>query len=437
MSKRCRARATRLLEEARLRGPAESWYNFPASEDIPVKVFLQTFGCRVNQCESESLRRELSGRGFVPCDSFEEAGLCLVNTCTVTREADKDALLLLRRIRRRNPSARILVTGCLASRAPEEIRAAAPSAEIVPNADKASLAALLGLPPRGCASGAFSGRSRAFVKVQDGCDMKCSFCVVPSVRPALRSVPPGEVEAEVRGYLEAGHREVVLCGVRLGRYEGGLAGLLERLAALPWDFRLRLSSLEVTDVHDGFLDAALRLGGKFCPSFHLPLQSGSESVLRRMGRWYSAAFYARRVEALRSALPGASLFSDVMAAFPGETEAEHRESLEFAKGLGFSGLHLFPFSARPGTPAALMPGGLGSAQRAWRMAQWRALDAESREAFAASAVGSRRRVVAEGPSEGTTDHFLKVRLDRDPGPGLRWARIVSSRGASAFGACEP
>lgn len=411
-----------------------------------MKIWFHTFGCRVNQYETERLReRVLTGEDSE--SGFEQADLCVVNTCTVTGSADQDALRLLRRISRRNPAARLVVTGCLASRSPEAIRAAAPHALVVGNAGKEELAESLGCAPAPAAAGirGFGGRSRAYVKVQDGCNMYCTYCIIPSVRPTLSSRPAAEVEAEIAGLVAEGFGEIVLCGIRLGRYlqsEGGrrvdFCALLARLLALPGDFRIRLSSFEITDVTDRFLALAEGSSGRLCPSFHLPLQSGSDEVLKRMKRWYSSAFFERRIAALKERLPHAGLFTDVMVGFPGESEEDFARSLELLERLGFCGLHVFPYSARSGTPAARWTPPPPAVVEA-RMGRMRELDSRLRSAFARRALGSRRRVLVErgpdGPA-GTAEDFLKVRLDRDPGTAFAWVRVARVEGAEAEGAVE-
>lgn len=407
-----------------------------------MRVYFKTFGCRVNQYETEGLRERLLSDGVSTAVSdFAAADLCVVNTCTVTREADRDALTLVRRIARRNPAARLVVTGCYATRAPQEIQAAAPAALVVSNAQKASIPALLGCRPAPDEAGlkGFAGRSRAFVKVQDGCNMHCAYCIIPSVRPELSSKPYPLFEREARGLIEAGYAEIVLCGVRLGRYLSqdpagrrvDFPGLLERLLSLPGEFRVRLSSFEITDVTERFLDVFEAAGGRLCPSFHLPLQSGSEAVLRRMERWYTAAFYRRRVEALRSRRPDAALFADVMTGFPGETREEHEESLRFVEDLGYAGLHVFRYSRRAGTSAARRRDQVPEADVLARAQEFRALDERLRAAFAASFVGREVRVVPENGLEAMTEHFLRVDLDRRPGPGLHRARVTRAEGPSA------
>lgn len=407
-----------------------------------MKIYFKTFGCRVNQAETEGIKEKMLSDGVsAAVADFESADLCVVNTCTVTGEGDQDALRLVRAVARRNPAARLVVTGCLATRDPELIQRAAPAALVVGNDKKGSIPALLGCRPvpDDAAFRAFSGKTRAFLKVQDGCDMSCTYCIIPSVRPTMSSKPAAEVLGQARLLIERGYQELVLCGIRLGRYldDSGerrvdFVSLLEAILALPGDFRLRLSSFEITDITERFLDAAEAAGPKFCHSFHLPLQSGSETVLRRMGRWYTAAFYARRVESLRRRFPEAGLFTDLMAGFPGETDAEHAESRAFVSAARFSGLHVFRYSARAGTPAASRADRLPEAQVVARAEEFRALDADLRRRFACAHEGTARRVLLETQgrgAQGLTEHFLRVRFDgEDPGKGLVAVRLVGSEG---------
>jgi threonylcarbamoyladenosine tRNA methylthiotransferase MtaB len=342
------------------------------------------------------------------------------------------------------------VTGCLATRDPELVRAAAPAAVLVGNDAKASIPAMFGCSPAPAEAAlpAMAGRSRAFLKVQDGCNMDCTYCTIPSIRPALSSVPLPELIERTGAYAAAGVPEIVLCGIRLGRYlwrapgepRVDLGGLVERLLKLPGDFRVRLSSLEVTDATDRLLTLMASSGGRLCPSLHLPLQSGSDAVLKRMKRWYSADFYRRRVERYRELVPGGALFTDVIAGFPGETDAEHRESLEFAQALEFDGFHVFRYSPRPGTAAAALTPPDPRVVRA-RAESWRALDSARRAAHAERAVGRERTVAPElSGREGLTEDFLTVALERALPPGLHRVRLVrplDPRGEGAEGPCPP
>lgn len=403
-----------------------------------MKIYFKTFGCRVNQYETEGLRERLLSDGVsYAVSDFEKADLCVINTCTVTSEADRDALQIARQISRRNPAARLVVTGCLATRSPEEIRKAAPAAVIVSNEEKEDLPSLIGCLSVPGAAGLqnFSEHARAFIKVQDGCNMYCTYCIIPAVRPEMSSRQPETIEREVARLVENGYSEIVLCGIRLGRYMSAdssgrrvdFVRLLERLIALPGDFRIRLSSLEITDITERFLTLAAESDGKICPSFHLPLQSGSDAVLKKMKRWYSAEFYARRIRALQERFPRAGLFTDIMVGFPGETREMFEESMRVVEDMGFSGLHVFRYSKRTGTPAAEWQGEQVAEGEIIRRARgMRALDRRLREAFAALSAGKRSRVLVEERGirvEGLTEHFLRVQFVKSPGPGLHWAHI--------------
>ena len=283
-------------------------------------------------------------------------------------------------------------------------------------------------------------RARAFLKIQDGCDESCSYCVVPRVRPRLRSVPPEAVAARLRSLAAAGVPEIVLCGVRLGRYyardaagmQTPLAGLLERLLEIPGRFRLRLSSLEIGEADDRLADLVAGFRGRLCPHLHLPLQSGSDAVLRRMRRPYCAAAFAARVEALRRRIPDLALFTDIITGFPGETAAESRESLDFARRLGLCGLHIFRYSPRPGTVAAAMPDQVRAAAVRERLQSWQGLDRSLRQGHARRTVG-RCRVAAplKTKAQALTEDFLTVRLDRRLVPGLWRVLVTGASGGKA------
>ncbi|MBI5239796.1 MAG: radical SAM protein [Elusimicrobia bacterium] len=358
----------------------------------------------------------------------------------MTRDADREALKFLRRVSRDNPRARLVVGGCLAERSPEEVRRAAPQARIA----ALDIAEALGLPPAAFA-GAAAGRARALLKVQDGCDGSCAYCVVPQTRPRLSSLAPEDAEARVRAFAAAGVPEIVLCGIRLGRYrhgQTGLCGLLSRLLEVPGAFRLRLSSLEVGEAGDELAGLIAGSGGRLCPHLHLPLQSGSEAVLRRMRRPYSAAAFARRAESLLRRVPGLALFTDIIAGFPGETDAEHRESLDFARSLGLRGLHVFRYSAREGTPAASFPGQVPDVRARERLGAWLELDASLRRQHARAASGQERVAVPlRSGTEAVTEDFLTVRLDRRLGPGLWRVKVAAAEGDrprdQAFGLAKP
>jgi len=333
---------------------------------------IQNFGCRASQADGAALESQLLERGFAPADRPE---FVILNTCTVTATADDEIRQVVRRVHRENPDARIVVTGCYAQRAPNEIAALPGVAMVVGNSHKTHLAGLLAEP-----SAPFHGeihvgdifaeheflaspvadpagdRSRPNLKIQDGCNNRCSFCIIPFVRGRSRSAPADQVIEQIRT-LSANFSEVVLTGINLGRWgrEPGsnvrLAGLLRRILAETELRLIRLSSVEPMDFSDDLL-GLIAESPRIAKHVHAPLQSGSDTVLRRMHRKYRPSHYEDRIRRARAWMPDAAIGADVMVGFPGETEAEFEETRAFIESLPFSYLHIFPYSERPGTPAA-------------------------------------------------------------------------------------
>jgi threonylcarbamoyladenosine tRNA methylthiotransferase MtaB len=335
-----------------------------------MKIHLHTIGCRLNQAEIETMARQLATGGHVIAADATEADTVILNTCAVTAEAARDARNLTRRFARANPAAGIVLTGCYATLAPAELAALPGVARVVGNGDKARIPLLLDptLPAsaplfdreplaRETAAGSV-GRTRGFIKVQDGCDNRCTFCVTTIARGEGVSRPLAEVVTEVQSFAAAGYREVVLSGVHLGSYGRDLgrpAGLRELVAALLADTdveRIRLSSLEPWDVAPGFFE--LWQNPRLLPHLHLPLQAGSDRVLRRMARRTTRAAFRALADEARAAIPDLNLSTDLIAGFPGETDEEFAETLEYVESLAFGRLHVFSYSPRPGTAAAKM-----------------------------------------------------------------------------------
>jgi threonylcarbamoyladenosine tRNA methylthiotransferase MtaB len=321
----------------------------------------------VNQYETQFVREGLQAIGYREAVGDESADLCIVNTCTVTAEGDAKSRQVIRQLARRNPGTRIVVMGCYATRAADEVAALPSVVEVV--TDKRELPDLLGRfgvvdIPTGIEG--LDGRQRAYVKVQDGCLLNCTFCIIPKVRPTLVSRPPEQIVAEIGRLLARGYREIVLTGIHLGHYgiewnRGRpkiewvrLSHLLNRIAQLPGEFRIRLSSIEATEVTRELIQVMADYPRKVCPHLHISMQSGSDSVLRRMRRRWGAKRFVDRCRLVYESLEQPALTTDIIVGFPGETDEEFSDTCRVAEEVGFSKIHVFPFSPRRTTLAAVM-----------------------------------------------------------------------------------
>jgi threonylcarbamoyladenosine tRNA methylthiotransferase MtaB len=393
-----------------------------------VRVAFRTLGCKVNRVESDAVAAELLGAG-ASVVAEDEASVIVINTCTVTGEADAKARKAVRHALRAAQAPVVVVTGCLASLDPNGLQALGD--RVVVESDKTKVAGrvreLLGIADGGCDSPVVrSGdafRTRALLKVEDGCDNFCTYCIVPHARGGPRAVPLEHVAAEAKRLVAAGVREIVLTGINIGRYrdeESGadLAALIDTLAATGIS-RLRLSSIEPPDLDERLL-AVLSATPAVCEHLHVPLQSGSDAVLGAMGRTYTAEQYAERIQAARTALPGLAVTTDVIGGFPGETPEQHAETLAFVRRIDFAKLHVFRYSVRTGTPAALMAQ-LPPAVIAARAAELRTLGDQLRGRFLARRLPATAGVLVESvegdDATGTTRDYLRVRV-LCPGAGV-------------------
>jgi threonylcarbamoyladenosine tRNA methylthiotransferase MtaB len=411
----------------------------------PPRIALRTLGCKVNRTESEALAEALAGSCTVVIDS-DEGAVVVVNTCTVTGEADAKARKAIRHALAAGAGT-VVVTGCLAAIDPEGLEALDPRVVVEP--DRAALAGrvsrLAGVEPGDAASvpvrPATLGRIRVMVKVQDGCDHRCTYCIVPDARGPARSVPTAAVVARVSALALAGAAEVVLTGVNIGRYGDpagapDLAALVEAVAATPIA-RLRLSSIEPPDLDLPLLGAISR-AAKVVPHLHVPLQSGCDSTLDAMGRGYCTAQYASVLEEARAAIPGLAVTTDVIVGFPGETDADFSQSLAFVEACAFAKLHVFRYSRRAGTPAAIRTDQLPPFVKAARAARMRALGERLAAAYALGRVGQVASVLVErcagGLAEGTSEDHLRVRFRGSAAVGqvVRVA-LAEADGAGVFG----
>jgi threonylcarbamoyladenosine tRNA methylthiotransferase MtaB len=375
----------------------------------PRTARLLTLGCKVNQYETQYVKEMLEHNGYAtdPADG-RRADLVVINTCTVTGEGDAKSRQLIRRLHQADPGAAIVVMGCYATRDPEALRRLPGVTRVI--TDKARLAeelAPFGVSARPAGISRFDDHQRAFVKVQDGCLLNCSYCIIPTVRPTLRSRPPREIAGEVARLVEAGYREVVLTGIHLGHYGLDLSKgrpkaewsrlwhLLGQLARLPGDFRIRLSSLEAAEARDDLV-RVLAEQPRVCPHLHLCLQSGSDRVLARMRRRYTSAGFLERVRRIRAALDRPAFSTDVIVGFPGETDEDFEATCRVARAVGFSRIHVFSYSARPGTPAASLGNPVPPPVVARRRERLRELECELADDYFRSLLGRRLDVLVEG-----------------------------------------
>jgi threonylcarbamoyladenosine tRNA methylthiotransferase MtaB len=427
--------------------------------------YVENFGCRATQADGAAIEQQFRAQGMDRAEVASEAELIVLNTCTVTASADQDARAAIRRIHRQNPGCQIIVTGCYAQRAPEEIAALPGVSQVIGNSHKHSLAQLaassgfiplqqlrteireLGteesphLPAQIYVSDIFAHtellaapvfdaaneRTRPNLKVQDGCDNRCSFCVIPSVRGQSRSLPLPRVLEEVRTLVEAGYRELVISGINLGRWGRDLSPepsaknsqyfetLVRAILGQTSLEKLRISSVEPMDWSDELI-ALMAESPRIAKHAHVPMQSGSDAVLRRMHRKYRPWHYREKIQKIRAAMPDAAIGADVMTGFPGETAEEFDQTRRMVEELPFTYLHVFTYSARPGTPASTMHNQVPVQAARERTRILRNLAAYKKSAFMGSFVGKNVSAITLNVSDGKTtealtDNYLGLRLE--------------------------
>jgi threonylcarbamoyladenosine tRNA methylthiotransferase MtaB len=390
-------------------------------------VSVLTLGCKLNQGDSETIARRLAGDGVVVTDRpVPGADAFVINTCSVTHVADRKARNLVRRARRLSPNAQVILTGCYAETAPAEIADVIGADLVLRNADKPSIPDRVierlrekGDPAAGCPTPARGGplRTRAFIKIQEGCNELCAFCIVPYTRGREVSVPVDDVVREALARQADGVQEIVLTGTQLGNYgrdlrwtEQGPRVLLQALLERTTIPRIRLSSLQAQDIHPGLV--ALWQGPRLCRHFHLPLQSGSDPVLGRMRRRYTADQFCRAVALIRDAVPGVAITTDVIAGFPGETAEDFEATYSLCEEVEFAQMHCFPYSPRPHTGAEKMQGHLPAQTRRERLERLLSLATRLSERFRMSHLGQTADVLWEQPRngawEGLTGNYIRV-----------------------------
>lgn len=426
--------------------------------------FIRNFGCRATQADAAAIRQSLLARGHHAVDCESDAAIVVLNTCTVTAAADAEARESIRRIHRENPSTRVIATGCYAQRAPEDFASLPGVVSVVGNSQQHAIAALSDglanfVPLSSLAGGTGpvilhddirrrtapihfapqfhedfgASRTRPTLKIQDGCDHRCAYCVIPLVRGRSRSVAPARITDEINRLVDSGVQEIVLSGIDLGNYGRdlqpriSLQGLVRRIISETEIASLRLSSIEPVDVTQDFI-GFVACEPRIAPHFHMPLQSGCDKILRAMHRWYRAEHYARRVEWIRELLPHAAIGADVIAGFPGETDENHAATVRFLSALPLTYLHVFSFSARPGTEAAALEDAVSQQTIHARAQELREIARKKSMSFRVSQAGTKIRALTldrqrDAATLAITGNYLNVRVE-GCWPRNRWFDVV-------------
>ena len=408
------------------------------------RVAIETHGCKLNQADSGTLASEFAAAGFEVVHGNVSVDVYIVNSCTVTHVADSKARRALRSARRRHPNATIVATGCYAQRSPEAIRQIDVVDLVVGNVEKATLVRQIvdwtGQEVVPCAVGddmqvlsPAAARTRAMVKIQEGCDQVCAYCIVPKVRGRERSIPPDDIVENIQRYHGRGYKEVVLTGTQLGGYgfdlpNIDLPGLVRRILDRCSVPRIRISSLQAHEIGSSLLE--LWSDERLAPHFHIPLQSGSDGVLERMKRRYDARQYSDAVRAVRRAVPDAAITTDVIVGFPGETSADAEATYRLCEEIRFASMHVFPYSSRPGTTASHFPDDVPPEVKAERVRRLIALSHEQGAKYRSRFVGMTRPVLWESRKHdkwtGLTDNYLRAAAhsDDDLSNQMTQARLV-------------
>ena len=403
-------------------------------------VWFHTFGCKANQYDTERMRQELESRGAMTVDDVAQADTAILNTCTVTEAADREAMRTIRRLARRHPELRLVVAGCSSALRAAEYEEMPQVEGVIPGHDPVAvalavapevhLAATDEEPIGGTLLRSNRRGSRGWLKIQDGCDRKCSFCATRLARGASRSRPPAEVLAEAELQAES-HAELVLTGIHIGHFgldlgDGTtLSSLVEKLLVRLPDVRFRLGSIEATEIDDALIELMAGSGGGLAPHLHVPMQSGSDAVLKAMRRWHTREQYRSRVLQIAERIDPLGLGADVIAGFPGERDEDHAVTRALIEELPFTYLHVFPWSPREGTHAASLRDRVPRETAAARARELREIGIAAGTNYATSRVGQLARVAVESSSSGLTGDYLRVRLrgaDRKPGT-LEWMRL--------------
>ena len=420
-----------------------------------MKTAFYTLGCKVNQYETQSIREEFIKRGHKAVSHRDGFDCIIINSCTVTAESDRKTRQILNRFRRENPLSVIVLTGCMAQTAKENQKELNSADIIIGNTD---LKKIVDLAEKTFASrqriteilphereekfntpsiSAFAERTRAYMKIEDGCERYCTYCIIPYARGFVRSKPLDAIKTEAEALAKNGYKEIVLVGINLSDYGKGeninLCDAVDTVCSVSGIERVRLGSLEPDHISDEMLTRFAKQK-KFCPQFHLSLQTGSDGVLKRMNRHYDSAFYEDLVTRIRNIFPDSAISTDIMVGFPGETEEEFEESLNFAKKIGFAKAHIFAYSRRKGTLADKMEGQIPNSIKHERSRKMISATCDSEEKFLKSLVGKNLSVLFEteekGKWVGYTENYSRIEVESDENLAgvLRKVKITSAKG---------
>jgi threonylcarbamoyladenosine tRNA methylthiotransferase MtaB len=363
--------------------------------------FIYTFGCKVNRYETELIAQKLQSQGLNAVDNPTQADTIIFNSCTVTAKADKECLYLIRKSLKLPHNPKIILTGCMAKNSQYNFKDLFSGIEIEPDKNK-----LFDNPTQ--TLNKFDNRSRAFLKIQDGCNAFCSYCIVPFVRNKLWSKDVEVVLGEIKNFVAQGFSEIVLTGIHIGKFETGISNLLEKIMELKGDFRIRLSSIELNEIDDKLIKLMQKNPEKICQHLHIPLQSGSDKILELMNRKYHTKDFENKIKELATLFQNISITTDIITGFPQETQTDHQQTLNFINKNPFSRLHIFRYSDRTGTKANTFPNKVPPEEIKLRSKALLEIDTKKREQFLLANAGSLRPAVSIGTNKSLTDNYLTI-----------------------------
>lgn len=370
-----------------------------------LKYYIHTFGCKVNQYESQLISDKFKKDNFERTAKSDEADVIIINSCTVTAKADKECEYFLRKFSNLTKKPDIILTGCFAKNKTDYLKKTFPSINVVD--DKSNLF----VNPDKQLITQFEKRSRAFVKIQDGCNSFCSYCIVPYVRNILWSKPQNIVIEEISKLADNGYSEIVLTGIHVGKYEGGVSNLLKQIIKIQKDFRVRISSIELNEIDDELIRLLKDNSDKICRHLHIPLQSGSNSVLKSMNRQYTASDYENKINSIIKVLPDLALTTDIITGFPKESEKHHKEMCDFITRNPFARFHIFRYSDREGTVASKFESKVSVDEIKKRSKELFEIDLVKRKGFLQKNTGQLRKAVSIGHRKALTDNYITVKTD--------------------------